>query len=92
MTPPRRVLVALWDGGGSVPPELAVVRGLVARGHDVTAIADAVLADDVAAAGAEHVSWTTAPQHLTRDPQDDFIKDWEVRARPRCSPGCATAS
>ena len=48
--------------------------------------------DDVAAAGAEHVPWTTAPQHLTRDPQDDFIKDWEVRARPRCSPGCATAS
>ena len=66
MTPPRRILVALWDGGGSVPPELAVVRGLVARGHDVTAIGDAVLADDVAAAGAEHVTRATTPRGWSR--------------------------
>ena len=79
MTPTRRILVAVWDGGGSVPPELSVVRGLVARGHAVTVIGDAVLADDVAAAGAEHVPWATAPQHVTRDPQDDFVKDWEAK-------------
>jgi len=82
MSPTRRILVAMWDGGGTVPPELAVVRGLVARGHDVTVIADAVLADEVAAAGAEHVPWTTAPQHVTRDPQDDFVKDWEAKSPP----------
>jgi MGT family glycosyltransferase len=80
MTPPRRILFALWDGGGTVPPELAVARGLVARGHEVTVIGDAALAEEVAAIGAAHVPWTTAPQHLTRDPEDDFVKDWEVKS------------
>jgi MGT family glycosyltransferase len=75
----RRVLVALWDGGGTVPPELAVVRGLVERGHDVTVIGDAVLAAEVAATGAAHVPWTTAPQHATRRPEDDFVQDWEAK-------------
>lgn len=79
MTTPRRILVALWDGGGTVPPELAIVGGLVARGHDVTVIGDAVLADEVAATGARHVAWTTAPQHATRRPEDDFIRDWEAK-------------
>jgi MGT family glycosyltransferase len=82
MTPSRRILVAVWDGGGTVPPELAVVRGLVARGHDVTVIGDAVLAGEIAAAGAEHVPWTTAPQHFTHDPEDDFVKDWETKSPP----------
>jgi len=79
MTTARRILVALWDGGGTVPPELAIVGGLVARGHDVTVIGDAVLAGEVAATGARHVPWTTAPQHLTRRPEDDFIRDWEAK-------------
>lgn len=79
MITPRRILVALWDGGGTVPPELAVVGGLVARGHDVTVIGDAVLAGEVAATGARHVPWTTAPQHVTRQPADDFIRDWEAK-------------
>ncbi len=101
MTQPLRILAALWDGGGTVPPELAVVRGLVARGHDVTVIGDAVLAEEVAAAGAQHVPWTTAPQHITRDPADDFMKDWEagnplqlfarVRDRFLCGPAQAFA-
>ena len=69
----------LWDGDGTVPPELAIIRGLVARGHDVTVIADSVLADDVAAMGAQHLSWTSAPQHVTRRPEDDFVRDWEAK-------------
>ena len=79
MTTPRRILVALWDGGGTVPPELAIVGGLVARGHDVTVIGDAVLAGEVTATGAHHVPWATAPQHVTRRPEDDFIRDWEAK-------------
>jgi MGT family glycosyltransferase len=74
-----RILAALWDGGGTVPPELAIVRALVERGDDVTVIADAVLADDVAATGAAHVPWTTAPQHTTRDPKDDFVQEWRAK-------------
>ena len=78
MTDRYRILCAMWDGGGTVPPELAVVRALVARGHDVRVIADAVLADEVRATGATHLAWTTAPQHHSRAPEDDFIRDWEV--------------
>lgn len=79
MTTTRRILVALWDGGGTLAPELAVVRALVGRGHDVTVIGDAVLADEVAAAGARHVPWATAPQHVSRRPEDDFVRDWEAK-------------
>ena len=78
MTDRHRILYAMWDGGGTVPPELAIVRALVARGHDVRVIADAVLADEVRATGATHLPWTTAPQHRTRSHDDDFIRDWEV--------------
>src|SRR5262245_56195294 len=31
----RRFLVAHWEGGGNTPPMLAIVRRLVARGHEV---------------------------------------------------------
>ena len=68
----------MWDGGGTVPPELAVVRALVARGHDVRVIADTVLANEVRATGATHLAWTTAPQRHSRAREDDFIRDWEV--------------
>ena len=79
MSSTHRILVAIWDGGGTVPPELAVTKGLVDAGHDVTVIGDAVLADEVAATGAAHVPWSTAPQHHTRLADDDFIKDWETK-------------
>jgi MGT family glycosyltransferase len=75
----RSILVAIWDGGGTVPPELAVVRGLVERGHDVVVLGDAVLADEIAAVGARHVPWTTAPQHSSRRLEEDFIRDWEAK-------------
>ena len=80
MTTTYRILVAMWDGGGTVAPELAIVRALVNRGHDVRVLGDAVLADEVRAAGAAHVSWMTAPQRHSRSPDDDFIRDWEVRS------------
>ena len=32
-------LVTIWDAGGSVPPELALARRLVAAGHQVVALA-----------------------------------------------------
>ncbi len=43
-------LVPLWDGGGTVPVEMGVVRRLVARGHAVTVLGDPTLADEAAAA------------------------------------------
>ncbi|MEC3913636.1 glycosyltransferase [Nocardia sp. CDC160] len=45
-------LVALTGSGGTVPPELGVVRRLVRRGHRVTVLAEESLAEAVAATGA----------------------------------------
>jgi UDP:flavonoid glycosyltransferase YjiC (YdhE family) len=77
------ILVAMWDGGGTVPPELAIVKALVQRGHDVRVIGDAVLAEEVAATGASHTPWVTAPQHHSRLPEDDFLRDWELTSMPK---------
>ncbi len=41
-------LVTLWDGGGTVPVEMGVVRRLIARGHTATVLADPTLAADAA--------------------------------------------
>jgi len=40
----------MWDGGGTVPPELGVARRLVARGHSVRVLADPVIEDEARAA------------------------------------------
>jgi UDP:flavonoid glycosyltransferase YjiC (YdhE family) len=72
-------LVALWDGGGTVPAEVGVVRRLRARGHAVRVIADPSLAADVADAGAEFRSWVRAPHRRSQAVEDDFIRDWECR-------------
>ena len=45
-------LFALVDGGGTVPPEMAAVRALVDRGHDVTVLAEDSMHADVVATGA----------------------------------------
>lgn len=72
-------LVALWDGGGTVPVEVGAVRRLLARGHTATVLADPTLAPDVADTGAEFRSWSRAPHRTSQDPEDDVIKDWECR-------------
>ncbi len=51
MTTPIAYLVALVDGGGTVPAELGAVRRLVERGHDVTVLAEDSMEADVRAAG-----------------------------------------
>lgn len=45
-------LVALTGSGGTVPPELGVVRRLVERGHRVTVLAEESMTAEVAATGA----------------------------------------
>lgn len=51
----RHYLFGLTDGGGTVPPEAAVVRRLVERGHRVRVLAEESMAADVLATGAEHL-------------------------------------
>ncbi len=75
----RRYLVALVDGGGNVPPELAAVRRLVDRGHMVTVLAEDSVADEVRATGASLRRWERAPNRPDRRPEHDPARDWECR-------------
>ena len=79
-----RFLFTLWDGGGSLPPELAVVRQVVAAGHTVTVVGDPVIETEVRAAGVtDFRPWVDAPHHDTRRAEDDYIRDWELRSPTR---------
>ena len=76
-----RYLFAQWDGGGSLPPELTVVRQLVAAGHAVSVLGDPVTEPEVRAAGVtDFRPWVEAPHHVTRDAAGDYTRDWEVRS------------
>jgi MGT family glycosyltransferase len=92
-----RFLIALAAGGGNIPPTLSVARALLDREHDVRVITDPVLEPEVRAAGAEFVSWSTAPHRFDLDPSSDLAHDWEARtpmgslARARDSYFCGPA-
>jgi hypothetical protein len=47
-----RFLFVMWEGGGTGPPELAVARRLVARGHSVHVLGDPTLEGSARAVGA----------------------------------------
>ena len=68
----NRYLIALVDGGGTVPVELAVVGRLVERGHDVTVLAEDSMEADVEATGA--------PNRPDRRPENDPYRDWECKS------------
>ena len=75
-----RFLFTQWDGGGSLPPELTVVRQLVAAGHTVTVLGDPVTEAEVHAVGVtDFRPWVAAPHHNTRRAEDDYIRDWDLR-------------
>ena len=67
---PRTYLFALTDAGGTVPPELGVVRRVVERGHRVTVLADESMADQVLRTGAAFRPWASSAGEFN---------DWELR-------------
>ena len=74
-------LFTKWDGGGSLPPELTIVRRLIESGHTVTVLGDPVTEPEVRAVGVEDFRpWVDAPHHVTRRPEDDYTRDWELRS------------
>jgi MGT family glycosyltransferase len=75
-----RFLLATWDGGGTVPPELGLAAELVARGHEVVVLADDTVEREAEAAGATFTPWVRAPQARARDAERALIRDWEVRS------------
>jgi MGT family glycosyltransferase len=80
---PHTYLFALIEGGGTVPPELAAVRRLVERGHHVTVLAEDTMADEVRLTGAAFQRWVSAPNRVSRRPEDDFFREWECKSPPQ---------
>lgn len=74
-----RFLLATWDGGGTIPPELGLAAELVARGHEVVVVCDDTVERETAEAGATFTPWRRAPQARARDRERALIRDWEVK-------------
>ena len=75
----RRFLLVTWDGSGNTPPEFAVMRRLVQRGHNVRVLGDPTLEAEATAMGCAFTAWTSAPHLKSRRPEDAVIKDWQFR-------------
>src|SRR6478752_3844937 len=78
----KRFLFAHWEGGGNTPPMLAVVRKLLARGHQVRVMSDPCNREDVEAAGASFAPWTLAPARPNKRVDTDPLRDWEAKSPP----------
>ena len=78
MSRQRRFLLAIWEGGGTVPPELGVATRLAAAGNEIAVIGDPTLSDRVTALGFEFTPWVRPPHRNTLERDDDVFKDWEL--------------
>ena len=58
----QRILTTYWDGGGNTPPQRALARELVRRGHEVHVLTHNSLERAVTADGATFHALATAPQ------------------------------
>lgn len=74
-----RVLLATWEGGGVIPPEMGLARRLIARGHDVHVIADPAVAKAAREAGCGFSPWVRAPHKSSLAPEEDILRDWEFK-------------
>jgi len=67
------IVFVTWDGGGNVPPALAIADQLAARGHDIRVLGHRIQRDAIEAAGFEVVpvrearDFTAAGAHSTRE-------------------------
>ncbi|MFJ9432510.1 glycosyltransferase [Streptomyces sp. NPDC101490] len=75
----RRILYALWDGGGNVATTLLLLDGLARRGARVTVLSNDSVADRVRAAGLEFTPYRLGPRHDPRSRETDVLKLWEAQ-------------
>src|SRR5262245_22998245 len=74
---PRRYLLPMWDGGGTVAPGLGIARRLIARGHSVHVLADPTIGTQAEQAGCTFTPWNRAPHRTSLDLDQDLLRDWE---------------
>jgi MGT family glycosyltransferase len=77
-----RVFQTLMAFSGNAPPQLAVTRELVARGHEVRVLAHRAARERVERTGAEFLEFRRAvpAMDITRR-ETDSLRDWEARTR-----------
>jgi len=73
----KHFLFVMWNGGGTVAPELGLARQLMARGHRVTVLGDETIARDASAAGTAFVGYRHA-----RNLRADALDDWQATSPP----------
>ena len=77
-----RVVQTLVAFSGNAPPQLAVTRELVRRGHQVRVLAHSAARQRIEATGAEFVEFRrTAPAMDITRRETDSLRDWEARTR-----------
>jgi UDP:flavonoid glycosyltransferase YjiC (YdhE family) len=73
---------ALVAFSGNAPPQLAVTRELVRRGHEVRVLAHSAARERIEATGAEFVAFRrTVPAMDITQRETDSLRDWEARTR-----------
>ncbi|HVI88407.1 MAG TPA: glycosyltransferase [Dongiaceae bacterium] len=78
----RNLLLATWEGGGSVGPALTAAAKLLARGHRVRVMSDQCNRPEVEASGATFIPWNRAPSRPDRSRHSDLMRDWEATNPP----------
>jgi MGT family glycosyltransferase len=77
-----RVLQTLLAFSGNAPPQLAVTRQLVERGHEVRVLAHVAARERIERTGAEFVAFERAAPAMDITRRDtDSLRDWEARTR-----------
>ncbi|HEY7829736.1 MAG TPA: nucleotide disphospho-sugar-binding domain-containing protein [Solirubrobacteraceae bacterium] len=77
-----RVFQTLLAFSGNAPPQLALTRRLVERGHEVKVLAHRAARERIEATGAEFVEFKRAqPEMDMTRRESDPLRDWEARTR-----------
>ena len=72
-----RFLLAVIDGGGTVPPAIGLAAELVRRGHEVFVLADPTIEASARSAGCAFSPWRDAPHVNSRAEQSALIAAME---------------
>ena len=77
-----RVFQTLMAFSGNAPPQLAVTRELLERGHEVRVLAHRAARERIERTGAEFVEFRRAVPEMDITRRDtDSLRDWEARTR-----------
>lgn len=77
-----RVLQTMMAFSGNAPPQLAVTRRLIERGHEVRVLAHRAARQRIERTGAEFVEFRrSVPDMDLTTRETDTLRDWEARTR-----------